>query len=101
MLGFSETRTLGSQVSPPSMDARKRTYHPRPSGLSLRSYQVTATTPALLTAMVGRKFCGPFLVSSSAGTSSMTIDLVQVLPLSEERASRISDLPSRTSAQVA
>src|SRR6267154_5333834 len=98
---FSDTWTLGSHVSPPSKDPRARTYQPRPSEFSRRSYHVTSTTPALFTATVGKKLSGPFLLSIGPATSSMQLDCDHVLPLSAEYEKRISDLPPRSSAQVA
>src|ERR1041385_332286 len=51
----SETRTLGSHVSPPSTEALNLTVYPLLSSLSRRSYHVTPTTPRLFTATFGMK----------------------------------------------
>src|ERR1051325_4871807 len=71
-VGASETFVLGSQVSPPSSEARKRSVQPRLSGDSRRSYHETPTTPFLLTATVGVMLSGPLVGSIAIRSSLMT-----------------------------
>src|SRR5438552_7873486 len=94
-----ETRTLGSQESPPSSEAVKRTWYPTLLLSSRRSYHITPTTPSRLTAMVGVQWSGPSRFSLAL--SSLTArGRDQVLPPSAEYDTRISDLPERESAQA-
>src|SRR5262249_43116522 len=94
-----ETRTLGSQESPPSSEAENRTWYPMLLLSSRRSYHITPTTPSRLTAIVGVQGSGPSRLSLAR--SSLTArGRDQVLPPSAEYDSRISDLPDRASAQA-
>src|SRR5439155_20353001 len=97
----SETFVLGSQVSPPSSDARKRMDQPRSSVASRRSYHDTPTTPSLLTMTFGVMLSGPFVGSSAGRSSLMTTGGDQVFPLSLEYASRISSRFERKSVHTA
>ena len=99
-VGASETRMLESQVSPPSSDERTRRFQPRLSLLSRRSYQVTATTPALFTSTTGLIASGPLLRSMFARSSLITTAGDQVFPLSLEYENMISSRLLRKSDQT-
>src|SRR5438270_13903806 len=81
-IGAVDALTLGKNVSPPSSDAVKRVYQPRPSGLSRRSYQTMPTTPWPFTATAGMKSFGP--PDGFAGPSSMATGEDEVFPVSSE-----------------
>src|SRR5262249_11397083 len=68
----SVTFTLGVHVSPPSSEQRRRTFHPRSSLNSRRSYHATHATPSLLTATVGVRLSGPFSAAFLKVASSLT-----------------------------
>src|SRR5439155_4530750 len=94
----SVTFTLGVHVSPPSSEQRIRTFHPRSSLNSRRSYHCTQATPSLFTATVGVRLSGPYSAAFGPGRSSLTtMPLDQVRPLSLEYDIMISRRPLRKS----
>src|SRR5439155_10842722 len=94
----SVTFTLGVHVSPPSSEQRIRTFQPRSSLKSRRSYHWTQATPSLFTATVGVRLSGPYSAGFGPGRSSLTTRSVdQVRPLSLENEYMISSRPLRKS----